>query len=260
MPVKLKNAKEIETIRLAGQAAGQLLQSLVEAVAPGVSTYDLDRLSRKTIRSLGGVSSFLNYSPQGYPRYPATVCTSINDEVVHGIPSKKRVLAEGDIIGVDVAMILGGYHGDNAFTVPVGSVSPEASRLMEVTQASLDKAIEAASPGNRLGDVGYAVQEFVESHGFSVVRDLCGHGIGKRLWEEPEVYNYGVPDQGTRLRPGMVLAIEPMVNTGSQDITTDPDGWTTRSADGSLSAHFEHTVVILSDGPELLTRNDALWT
>lgn len=258
MAIKLKNEREIETMRLAGRAAGQLLQSLVEAVGPGVTTRDLDKVSRKTIKSLGGISSFLKYSPPGQSPYPATVCTSINDEIVHGIPSD-RTLTDGDIIGVDAALILGGYHGDNAFTVPVGSISQEAQDLIAVTRASLGKAIEAATVGNRLGDVGAAVQQYVEPQGYSVVRDLCGHGIGKRLWEEPEVYNYGEPSQGIRLKPGMVLAIEPMVNAGNPDISTDADGWTTRSADGSLSAHFEHTIVILTDGPEILTRNNSLW-
>ena len=200
MPVKLKNPKEIETMRLCGEAAGKLLQRLVEAVKPGVSTKELDDLSRKTIRKLGGVSSFLNYSPPGHSPYPAAVCTSVNDEIVHGIPGK-RVLADGDIIGVDVAMILGGYHTDNAFTLPIGNVSPIAQRLIQVTRESLSRALEAAQPGNRLGDIGFAVQDYVESEGFSVVTDLCGHGIGRHLWEEPEVYNYGEAGKGPGFDP-----------------------------------------------------------
>ncbi len=258
MAIVIKSESEVEAMRQSGKAASVLLQRVGEAVGPGVSTYDLDRISRRTIKELGGVSSFLGYRPAGHDSYPATVCASINEEVVHGIPSRKRVLNEGDIVGIDVAIRLGGYHGDNAFTFPIGKISPEAQKLVDVTRASLYKAIEAAKPGNRLGDIGFAVQSYVETHGFSVVRELCGHGIGQKMWEQPQVVNYGTSGKGTRLKPGMVLAIEPMVCVDTHEVIFLDDGWTSISADRSLSAHFEHTVAILSDGPEILTYSD-LW-
>jgi methionyl aminopeptidase len=259
MAIRIKNQSEIETMRRSGKAASILLQRLGEAIRPGVSTLELDQISRRLIKELGGISSFLGYRPPNHPPYPATICSSINEEIVHGIPSKDRVLNEGDIIGLDVAVIIDGYHGDNAFTFPVGKISSEAQRLIDVTKASLYRAIEAVKPGNRIGDVGFAVQSYVEEMGLSVIRELCGHGIGQKLWEEPQVPNYGVPGRGIRLKAGMVIAIEPMVSTGTHEVKFLDDGWTSITADRSLSAHFEHTIAILSDGPEILTYNEALW-
>ena len=259
MGIILKTEKQIDTIRRSGQAATATLQRMGEAVKPGVATSELDRIARKMIQDIGGTSSFLGYKPTFHPPFPATICASINDEIVHGIPSPRRKVVEGDILSLDFAMIIDGYHGDTAFTFPVGRVSPEAQRLLDVTRTSVFKGIEEAKPGNRLGDIGHAVQKHAESHGYSVVRELCGHGIGRSLWEEPQVPNYGRPLRGIRLKPGMVIAIEPMVCEGEHGIRVLDDDWTTSTADGRLSAHFEHTVAILSDGPEILTENPDLW-
>ncbi len=259
MAIRLKTPAEIEKIKKSGQAAAEVLQALGEAVRRGISTLELDEISRGLIAELGGLPSFLGYGPAGHPPYPATICASINEEIVHGIPDRKRTLSEGDILGIDVAVNVDGYHGDNAFTFPVGQISSEAQSLLDATRASLNCAIDAAKPGNRLGDVGFAVQRCAEDKGFSVIRDLFGHGIGQNMWEEPQVFNFGTPGRGTRLRPGMVLAIEPMLSSGTHEVRFLDDGWTSVTADGSLSAHFEHTVAILSDGPEILTANDGLW-
>jgi len=259
MGIILKTESQIDTIRRSSQAATQTLQAMGEAVKPGVTTAELDQIARKMIKKHQGTSSFLGYRPSYHPPFPATICASINEEVVHGIPSKHRALDEGDIIGLDFAIIMDGYHGDTAFTFPVGAISAEAQRLLDVTKASVFKAIEAAKPGNRLGDIGYVVQKYAESQGYSVVRDLCGHGIGRTLWEEPQVPNYGKQGRGTRLKPGMVIAIEPMICIGTHEVMVLEDEWTTVTADGELSAHFEHTVAILSDGPEILTVNPELW-
>jgi methionyl aminopeptidase len=259
MGIILKTEAQIESIRRSSKAATDILQRMGEAVRPGVSTADLDQIARQMIKKYEGVSSFLGYRPSYHPPFPAAICTSVNDEVVHGIPSKRRILKEGDILGLDFAIILDGYHGDTAYTFPVGRISPEAQRLLDVTRASLYVGIEAARPGNRIGDVGYAVQQYVEAHGYTVVRDLCGHGVGRNLWEEPQVPNYGRPGRGERLRPGMVIAIEPMVCMGTHEVMVLEDQWTTVTADGQLSAHYEHTVAILSDGPDILTANPSLW-
>jgi len=259
MGIILKSDSQIETMRRSGKAAAELLQQIGEGVAPGVSTAQLDQISRRTIKKLKGRSSFLGYQPSYHPPYPATICSSINDEVVHGVPGKRRILKGGDVIGIDVAIKIDDYHGDNAFTFPVGDLSPQARRLLEVTKASLFKGIEQARSGNRIGDVASAVQTYVEAEGFSVVRELCGHGIGRDMWEEPQVPNYGKPGAGVRLKPGMVIAIEPMVCEFEHKVEVLEDGWTTATQDGGLSAHFEHTVAILSDGPEILTENPALW-
>lgn len=259
MGIILKTDSQIETMRRSGKASSILLQEIGEGVKSGVSTAELDQISRKTIKKLGGQSSFLGYQPSHHTPYPATICASINEEIVHGIPRKERILDDGDIIGLDVAIIIDGYHGDNAFTFPVGTISPEAQRLIDVTRTSLYKAIEVAKSGNRIGDLAYAVQSHAEANGYSVVRELCGHGIGTSLWEEPQVPNYGRARKGVRLKPGMVIAIEPMVCEGTHNIELLNDGWTTVTADRRLSAHFEHTVVILSDGPEILTHNPDLW-
>ncbi len=259
MGIILKTAPQIKAIRRSGQAATATLQRMGEAVGPGVTTSELDGIARKMIRDFGGVSSFLGYQPTYHPPFPATICASVNHEIVHGIPGPRRRVVEGDILSLDFALIIDGYHGDTAFTFPVGRISPEAQRLLDVTRTSLLKGIEEAKSGNRLGDIGHAVQLHAESHGYSVVRDLCGHGIGRRLWEEPQVPNYGRPKRGIRLKPGMVIAIEPMVCAGAHQIRVLEDQWTTVTADGRLSAHFEHTVAILSDGPEILTGNPDLW-
>lgn len=259
MGIILKTEAQIDAIRRSSQVATETLQRMGEAVKPGVTTAELDQIARKQIKKYNGTSSFLGYRPSYHPPFPATICASINDEVVHGIPNKRRSLDEGDIIGLDFAIIMDGYHGDTAFTFPVGTISPEAQQLLDVTKASVFKAIEAAKPGNRLGDIGYVVQTFAESHGYSVVRDLCGHGIGRSLWEEPQVPNYGKQGRGTRLKPGMVIAIEPMICIGTHEVMVLEDEWTTVTTDGKLSAHFEHTVAILSDGPEILTVNPTLW-
>jgi len=259
MGIILKTEKQIETIRRSSQAATATLQRMGEAIKPGVATTDLDNIAKKMIRKFEGTSSFLGYKPNFHPPFPATICASINDEIVHGIPSSRRIVGEGDILSLDFAIIIDTYHGDTAFTFPVGRISPEAQALLDVTRTALYKGIEMAKPGNRIGDIGHAVQKYAESYGYSVVRDLCGHGIGRSLWEEPQVPNYGRPHQGIRLKPGMVIAIEPMVCEGTQRIRVLDDDWTTATADGRLSAHFEHTIAILSDGPEILTKNPDLW-
>ena len=224
------------------------LKTVANAVQPGVTTAELDRLAEKYIRSKGGVPNFKNY--QGFP---ATACISINNEVIHGIPSEKRVLRNGDIVSVDLGAMFQGYHGDNAATFAVGDVSPEAKRLMDATRESLMEGINAARAGGRIGDISHAVQSYVEARGFSVVRQFVGHGVGTKLHEEPEVPNFGKAGHGVRLMPGMTLAIEPMVNIGDYRVKVLGDGWTTVTADGSLSAHFEHTVLITTDGPQIMT-------
>ena len=255
----IKARSEIEAMRRSGKAAAVVLQRIGEAIGPGVTTYELDQVSHKTIKELGGIPSFVGYQLPGHSPYPATICASINDEIIHGIPSANRVLTEGDIIGIDVAIFLGGFHGDNAFTFCIGEVSSDAQKLLDATRGALYRAIEAAKPGNRLGDVCHATQSYAEGQGFSVARDFVGHGIGRKMHEPPQVANFGEPGKGPRLKPGMVLAIEPMINGGGHEAAVLDDGWTEVTADGSLSAHFEHTVAILSDGPEILTYNPVLW-
>ena len=236
-----------------------MLQRIGEAIEPNISTYQLDQICRQTIKDLGGESSFLDYQQPNHPPYPATICASINEEIVHGIPHKDRILKTGDIVSIDTAIFLDGFHGDNAFTFAVGRISDRAQKLREVTKASLYEAIDQAKSGNRLGDVCHAVQSYVENQGFSVARDFVGHGIGRQMHEAPQVPNYGEPGTGIRLKPGMVLAIEPMINIGTSQSVVLEDGWTAVTADLSLSAHFEHTVAILSDGPDILTDNFELW-
>ena len=236
-----------------------MLQRIGEAIEPNISTYQLDQICRQTIKDLGGESSFLDYQQPNHPPYPATICASINEEIVHGIPHKDRILKTGDIVSIDTAIFLDGFHGDNAFTFAVGRISDQAQKLREVTKSSLYEAIDQAKSGNRLGDVCHAVQSYVENQGFSVARDFVGHGIGRQMHEAPQVPNYGEPGTGIRLKPGMVLAIEPMINIGTSQSVVLEDGWTAVTADLSLSAHFEHTVAILSDGPDILTDNFELW-
>jgi methionyl aminopeptidase len=238
-------------MREAGRLVGEVLTELASTVAPGISTAELDELAEKRIAKAGAVPAF-----KGYHGYPATICASINDEVIHGIPSGRRVLVEGDIISLDVGASIDGYYGDSAITLPVGRVSEEAATLLRVTEEALFKAIEQARPGRRLSDISHAVQHHVESHGFSIVREFVGHGIGQRMHEEPQVPNYGEPGHGPRLAEGMVLAIEPMVNAGRAAVKVLADGWTAVTKDKSLSAHFEHTVAVTAGEPWILTARE----
>ena len=246
-----RSAAELARMREAGRLVGEVLTALSGAVGPGVSTAELDELAEKRIRQAGATPAF-----KGYHGYPATICASINDEVIHGIPSDRRVLAEGDIISIDVGAALDGYYGDSAVTLAVGRVSEQAGTLLRVTEESLYKAIEQARPGCRISDIGHAVQQHVEAFGFSVVREFVGHGIGVRMHEEPQVPNYGEPGHGPRLAEGMVLAIEPMVNAGKPAVKVLADGWTAVTRDSSLSAHFEHTVAVTAGEPWILTARE----
>ncbi len=242
----LKSHGEIELMHAANRLVLQVLDHLDGMVRPGVTTRELDVAAERIIRDAGAVPAFLNYRG-----FPATLCTSINDVIVHGIPDD-TVLVEGDIIGIDCGVLYKGYYGDAARTYAVGTISPGARKLMDTTRRSLELAIEAVQPGGRLSDIGAAVQEHVESNGFSVVRDFVGHGIGAALHEDPQVPNFGAPGKGPRLKPGLVLAIEPMVNAGGPGVKVDPDGWTARTDDGSLSAHFEFSVAVTREGPVVL--------
>ena len=245
--VSLKTSKELLDMKLSCQISAQALKLAGELIRPGVSTAHVNKMVHEFIVSQGAKPTFL-----GYGGFPAACCISVNDEVIHGIPSD-RILREGDIVSVDVGAAINGYTGDNAATFAVGAVSDDARKLMDVTEQCLYKAIEAAQPGNRLGDVGYAVQSYAESFGFAVVRDFVGHGVGKKLHEAPEVPNYGTPGRGLRLMPGMTLAIEPMINAKGSAVKSLKDG-TVLTASGSLSAHFEHTIAITADGPVILTK------
>lgn len=245
-----KSHKELEKMRRAGLIVAETLRELRNMVEPGVTTLHLDSFAEKKIRSAGAYPTF-----KGYRKFPASICASVNDEVVHGIPSDRK-LKEGDIIKIDCGATLDGYVGDAAITVAVGQVSPEIERLMEVTRASLLRAVEKMVPGNRLYDVSYAVQEHVEQNGYSVVRDFCGHGIGQRMHEAPQVPNYGRPGTGPKLKDGWVLAIEPMVNVGSHEVRILSDGWTVKTKDGQFSSHFEHTIAVTEDGPAVMTAMD----
>lgn len=244
--IVLKSAGELDLMDAANRVVLAVLDGIAERIGPGTTTRELDRFAEELIRSRGGVPAFKNYRG-----YPATLCTSVNDVIVHGIPDD-RPLAEGDIVGVDCGVSYKGYYGDSARTFAVGRVSEEAKRLLAVTRAALDRGVEAAVVGGRLGDIGWAVQSYAEAAGYSVVRDFVGHGIGTSLHEEPQVPNYGTPGRGTRLKSGMVLAIEPMVNQGRPEHKTDADGWTARTADGALSAHFEFSVALTPGGPRIL--------
>jgi methionyl aminopeptidase len=235
-------------MRGANELVADILEVLAAMVAPGVSTGDLDAEAEKLARAAGAVPAFKNYRG-----YPATLCTSINEQVVHGIPSAEAVLRDGDIVSIDMGVKLNGFVGDSAVTVPVGRVTESVTRLLDVTRASLEQGIAAVAVDGRVSDIGHAVQAYVEAHGFSVVREFVGHGIGASLHEEPQVPNYGERGRGTRLRAGMVLAIEPMVNMGRPEVKVLRDGWTAVTKDGSLSAHFEHTVAVTADGPRILT-------
>ncbi len=244
-----RSPEELRRLREANQLVGMILEQLRHAVAPGVTTADLDALAEREIRAAGALPAF-----KGYKGYPASICASVNEQVVHGIPSASRVLQEGDIISIDLGTKLAGFYGDSAVTVGVGRISPRAAELLRVTEEALWKGIGAVRPGGRVSDIGHAVQQHVEQFGFSVVREFVGHGIGAELHEEPQIPNYGQPGRGPRLAEGMVLAIEPMVNAGAAGVTVLQDGWTAVTGDRSLSAHFEHTVAVTASGVEVLSQ------
>ena len=251
--IALKSAQEIEVMRAANVIVAEVLAELRMQARPGVSTAALDRIAEQMTRERGAVPAFKGYEVHGRV-FPSSVCISINEEVVHGIPSEKRVLHEGDIVGIDFGVRYQGLYGDAALTVAVGQADPESQRLMQATQEALWAGIEQVRVGRRLGDVSAAIQERVERDRFSVVREFVGHGIGKRLHEEPQVPNFGQRDRGIRLRPGMVLAIEPMVNAGGPDVIIKEDGWTAVTKDGRRSAHFEHSVAVTDNGPYVLSQ------
>ncbi len=249
MAILIKTAVEIEKMRRSGEALHRVHEAVRPYVLPGASTMDMEKVAAAKMDELHAISAF-----KGYHGFPAVLCTSVNDEVVHGIPSARRILTEGDIVSVDCGVIIDGYYSDSAVTYAVGTPSASTKKLLDVTQASLERAIQQAQVGGRLGDISATVQEICEAEGFGVVREFVGHGIGKSMHEDPQVPNFGTRGKGPRLKAGMVLAIEPMINAGGAAVKVLPDGWTTLTVDGSLSAHFEHTVAITKDGPRVLTR------
>ena len=248
MAIHLRSADEIEKMHRAGLIVHEVLNTLRSSVRPGMTTMDLEKLAEERIAGKPGHAAF-----KGYRGYPCVLCTSVNSEIVHGIPSPKRKLKEGDIVSIDFGMEVDGYFADSAVTVPVGKIGPELQKLLDVTRDSLDRAIDKMRAGNRLGDVGHAVQSLVEENGFSVVREFVGHGIGTKMHDEPNLPNYGEPGRGARLQEGMVIAVEPMVNAGHHEVRMR-DEWVAETADGSPSAHFEHTVAVTANGPLILTR------
>ena len=249
--IVLKTGRELSVMKEACRISAGALKLIGTAIEPGVTTAELDRLAEDYIRSQGAVPNF-----KGYHGYPATACISINNEVIHGIPTAKRKIQAGDIVSVDLGAEFGGYHGDNAATFACGDISPEAQRLIDTTRESLYEGIKMARAGGRIGDISSAVQSYVEARGYSVVRDFVGHGVGANLHEDPSVPNYGTPHRGLKLLPGMTIAIEPMVNEGTYHVRVMPDKWTVKTVDGKLSAHFEHTVAITHDGPRIMTLCD----
>lgn len=253
--VTIKSKREIELMREAGRVTALTHKAIEEAIKPGMTTAELDQIAEKTMKKYGAISAEKGYNPgiKGVPPYPAATCISINDEVIHGIPSNKRYIKDGDIVSVDLVALKNGYNGDAARTYMVGNVSKEAKRLVEVTKQAFFEGIKYARKGNRIGDVSHAIGEFVKSQGYSVVREFEGHGIGKSMHEEPEIPNYGKAGRGIRLEPGMTLAVEPMVIEGKPDIWELEDGWTIVTQDGSWSAHYENTILITENEPELLT-------
>ncbi len=248
MSVSIKSSKEIELMRHAGKLLEEVFNKLSELVKPGISTYEIGKKGEEYIRGCGCIPNFLNYNG-----FPASICTSINDAVVHGIPSKKLVIEEGDIISLDCGLIYKGYHSDMARTFPVGEISPEAKRLIDVTKQSFFEGMKFARAGNHLHQISAAIGDYAESFGYGVVRDLCGHGIGTSLHEDPSIPNYRCKSRGIRLRPGMTLAIEPMINAGTWEVEWLDDDWTVVTADGELSAHYENTILITDGEPEILT-------
>lgn len=243
----IKSPREIEHLKRSSAIVAEVFQELKKVIEPGITTHELDQMTEKIILSRGATPAF-----KGYRGFPASLCVSINEEIVHGIPGQRKV-KEGDIVSLDVGVNLNGYFGDGAITLPVGEVDREAKRLLEVTERALYVGIEKAKVGNRLFDISYAIQAWVEGHGFSVVRDYVGHGIGRDLHEEPQIPNFGTPHQGPRLEKGMVFALEPMVNEGTHEVKILSDGWTVVTADGRRSAHFEHTIAITGNGVEILS-------
>ena len=253
--VTIKSKREIELMREAGRVTALTHKAIEEAIKPGMTTAELDRIAEDTMKKYGAISAEKGYDPgiRGVPKYPAATCISINDEVIHGVPSNKRYIKEGDIVSVDLVALKNGYNGDAARTYMVGNVSAEAKRLVEVTKQAFFEGIKYNKKGNRIGDVSHAIGEYVKSQGYSVVREFEGHGIGKNMHEEPEIPNYGKAGRGIRLEPGMTLAVEPMVIQGKPDIWELEDGWTIVTQDGSLAAHYENTILITENEPELLT-------
>lgn len=250
--ITIKSRREIGLMRQAGKVVAEAKAHVMEAVKPGVTTGELDSIAEDVIRKMGAVPSFKGYAAGGPIPFSGTICASVNEEIVHGIPGT-RVLKDGDIFSVDVGAIVKGFHGDSAFTVGVGDISDEARQLIDATRQSLKEGIAQAAAGNRIGDIGHAVQEYAEAQGYSVVRKYVGHGIGRALHEDPQVPNYGRPGRGVLIKNGMTLAIEPMLNIGTHDTLQLEDGWTVVTADGELSAHFEDTIAITPDGAEVLT-------
>jgi methionyl aminopeptidase len=251
--IQLKSKRELDKMREAGRHVGEILVVLSELAKPGVTTAELDRAAQAEIKARRLESSFLGYAPGQAPPFPGVICASVNEEIVHGIPGGRR-LVEGDLLKLDFGAICDGFHADAALSIAIGAVDEVSRRLMATTLHSLNAGIEQMEPGKRLGDVGAAIQETVERDGFSVVRDFVGHGIGRAMHEPPQLPNFGRPGRGQRLREGMVIAIEPMVNVGSYEVSMGDDGWTASTADGLRSSHFEHTVAITEHGPEVLTR------
>lgn len=249
--IVLKTAREILKMQDACTISARALRLAGEAIEPGVSTFEIDALVRKYIEEQGATPSFL-----GYGGFPASTCISVNNVVIHGIPSKKIILKAGDIVSIDVGAYFNGYHGDNAYTFACGDITDEARALLDATKESLYEGIKQATAGNRVGDISSAVQQYTETRSYSVVRDYVGHGVGAKLHEEPSVPNFGTPHRGVRLIPGMTIAIEPMINVGDHRVRVLDDNWTVVTVDGSLSAHFEHTVAITSDGPKIMTLPD----
>lgn len=251
MAIQLKSPAEIAKLREANLVVADVLEQLEAAAKPGVSTWDLNEIAAQRLKQLKAESAFLGY---GHPKYPAVLCASVNDVVVHGIPRREVILKDGDILSIDFGAFKDGWCGDSARTIPIGQVSAAARALMDTTRESLERAIAACVPGNRLGDIGWAVQSHAEGRGYSVVRQFVGHGIGRAMHEEPHVPNYGEAGKGRRLSAGLVVAIEPMINAGSPEVEIEEDGWTAVTKDGSLSAHFEHSVAITDDGPIVLSK------
>lgn len=252
--IHLKTEQELVLMRKAGKVVADILDALRDVVRPGVSTGELDRTAEKYTRASGGTAAFKGYQPShALVPFPGTICASVNQEIVHGIPADTRILEEGDIVSVDVGVCLQGYYGDAACTYPVGAISASRKKLLDVTEKALELAIAASIMGNTVGDIGYAVESFVLKEGFGVVRDYTGHGVGRKLHEPPQVPNFGRPGRGVTLQRGMTLALEPMVMTGKEEISLGPDEWVVVTADGSDAAHFERSVVITDDGPEILT-------
>ena len=246
--ITIKNSAQIQKMREAGAMLHDVLTQLRGKIEPGITTHELDHFAEKLIRSYGAIPSFLNYEG-----YPASICSSVDNQVVHGIPSKSTVLREGQIVSIDAGLILDGWQSDSAFTAPVGSISEEAQRLIDVTEESFFAALDVAKEGYRVSDIGHVEQQYVESRGFSTVRALCGHGIGREMQEDPSVPNYGIPGHGVRLRRGMTICIEPMIAAGDYHVKTLKDGWTVVTSDGSLCSHYEHTILITDGEPELLS-------